>query len=70
MAEITSLGIHTPTALPYLIAEGVLPQEPAEDQYTWETYEDGGDEVYGEEEVLWTRNCVVWSQGGVVRKVF
>jgi anaphase-promoting complex subunit 1 len=66
MAAIRSLGLHTPSGLPYLVAEGFLPQEPHEDSYTWETY----DESDGYEEVLTTEQCVVWSRGGVIRKTF
>ncbi|KAK5172957.1 Anaphase-promoting complex subunit 1 [Saxophila tyrrhenica] len=70
MAEIKSLGVHTPVALPYLIDEGLLPAEPSSDLYTWETYvfDDGNGDV--EEEVLATRKCVVWSQGRLIRNVY
>ncbi|TID14184.1 negative regulator of mitosis [Venturia nashicola] len=66
MAQVRSLGLHTPSGLPYLIREGLLPSEPHEDSYTWETY----NESDGHEEVLTTDQCVVWSRGGVVRKAF
>lgn len=66
MAQVRSLGLHTPSGLPYLIQEGFLPKEPHEDSYTWETY----NESDGHEEVLTTEQCVVWSRGGVVRKAF
>ena len=38
MAETKSLGVHTPVALPYLIAEGILPAEPQHELYSWESY--------------------------------
>ncbi|KAK3715541.1 Anaphase-promoting complex subunit 1 [Vermiconidia calcicola] len=70
MAGITSLGVHTPVALPYLIAEGLLPHEPKTGLYSWETYvfTEGQGDV--EEEVLATKDCVVWSQGDFIRNVF
>ncbi|KAF2096880.1 hypothetical protein NA57DRAFT_42971 [Rhizodiscina lignyota] len=70
MAALRSLGVHTPSALPYLIAEGILPAEPSERDYTWETFNDGGAQGLGEEEIVSTDYCVVYSTGGVVRKVF
>jgi anaphase-promoting complex subunit 1 len=66
MAAVRSLGLHTPTGLPYLIAEGFLPEDPPESSYQWETYND----VDGLEEVLSTERCVVWSRGGVVKKAY
>lgn len=66
MAQVRSLGLHTPSGLPYLIQEGFLPNEPHEDSYSWETY----NESDGHEEILTTEQCVVWSRGGVVRKAF
>lgn len=66
MAAVRSLGLHTPSGLPYLVQEGFLPQDPHEDSYTWETY----NESDGHEEVLTTEQCVVWSRGGLVRKAF
>ena len=72
MAHVQSLGLHEPSALPYLIAESILPAEPSSELYTWDTYgvldEEGRESV--EEEVLTTRQCVVWSQSGVVRRVY
>lgn len=66
MAQVRSLGLHTPSGLPYLVQEGFLPREPHQDSYTWETY----NESDGHEEVLTTAQCAVWSRGGVVRKAF
>ncbi|KXL43785.1 MAG: hypothetical protein FE78DRAFT_151601 [Acidomyces sp. 'richmondensis'] len=70
MARVESLGEHIPVALPYLIREGLLPKEPKRELYQWETYVFHG--RYGpiEEEVLSTKECVVWSQGDFVRKVY
>ena len=64
------MGVHTPVGLPYLIREGILPQEPKQELYQWEIYV--FDEGYGdvEEEVLATKTCVVWCQGKFVRTVY
>jgi anaphase-promoting complex subunit 1 len=66
MAAIKSLGLHTPSALAHLIAESLLPPDPASNLYTWETYVNGS----VEEEILFTSKCVAWSQGRVIRKLF
>jgi anaphase-promoting complex subunit 1 len=66
MAALRSLGVHTPSGLAYLIAESILPEDPPETAYTWDTY----NEAHGQEEVLVTDTCVVWSRGGVVKKAF
>ena len=80
MASITSLGIHRPSAIPYLISEGLLPPEPSESLYNWQTVprklsKDGSNGVDdegadGQEELLSTQHCVVWSRGGVVQRAF
>ncbi|MCJ1295138.1 Anaphase-promoting complex subunit 1 [Xylographa carneopallida] len=74
MAELRSLGVHKPAALPYLIAEGILPPDAPETSYTWETapqdsspLSHGGNE---DEELLITQSCVAWSRGGVVQRLF
>jgi anaphase-promoting complex subunit 1 len=72
MAQVQSLGLYEPSALPYLIAESILPAEPSSDLYSWHTYgvlDEEGREI-AEEEVLTTRQCVVWSQSRVVRRVY
>lgn len=70
MAAVTSLGVHTPVALPYLVAEGLLPRDPSKDLYQWETYVTETDDREIEEEVLATKTVVVWSQGRFVRNVY
>lgn len=73
MASVTSLGVHTPSALPFLVAESILPADPPNDAFTWRTFqgssreEDGKDE---EEELVTTEYCVVWSRAGVIQRVF
>ncbi|KAF2666893.1 hypothetical protein BT63DRAFT_376472 [Microthyrium microscopicum] len=66
MAPTHSLGIHKPSALDYLIGESILPENANPDLYSWELFTDAG----VEEEVLCTKDCVVWSRGRVVRKLF
>ncbi|KAK3168074.1 hypothetical protein OEA41_004520 [Lepraria neglecta] len=71
MASVTSLGAHKPSALPFLVAEGILPQDPPESVYTWKTIEGQihGDNVE-DEELVTTKFCVVWSRGGVIQRIF
>ncbi|KAA8899256.1 hypothetical protein FN846DRAFT_990300 [Sphaerosporella brunnea] len=63
MSRVSSLGLHSPTALPYCITEKLLPEQPSPDSYTWTT-------GLPHEELLVAGNAVVWSQGGVIRRVF
>ncbi|KAK5126311.1 hypothetical protein LTR85_010547 [Meristemomyces frigidus] len=70
MAKVESLGVHTPVALPYLIREGILPQEPKSDLYQWETYVLNDSHGDVEEEVVATKHCVIWSQGKLIRNVY
>ena len=73
MASVTSLGVRSPATLQYLVSEGLLPADAPSSSYTWQTdYRDEGDLLsFGtEEELLQTDTCVVWTQGGIVRKVF
>ena len=73
MASVTSLGIHKPSALPYLIAEGILPPEPPESLYKWQTVPSEpatNENERQHEELLNTDDVVVWSRGGVVQRLF
>ena len=73
MASVASLGLHKPAALPLLVAEGVLPAEPAENAFTWQTVEGDRDhdgEQEAQEELVTTEHCVVWSRGGIVQRLF
>lgn len=71
MCSIQSLGLHEPSALPYLVAESVLPSDPRPDQYTWNVSQTPGDDnaTLIEEEVLFTHSCVVWSRNRSVKRV-
>ena len=71
MASVTSLGIHKPTGLSYLVAEGILPSDPAEDLYQWQTISQSqGHDSLDEDELISTDYCVVWSQRGVIQRAF
>ncbi|MCJ1454677.1 Anaphase-promoting complex subunit 1 [Mycoblastus sanguinarius] len=71
MASVASLGVHKPSALPFLVAEGILPAEPAEDTFKWHTIGGHGQgKDVEEEELVTTEHCVVWSRGGVIQRSF
>ncbi|KAI9861467.1 MAG: Anaphase-promoting complex subunit 1 [Vezdaea acicularis] len=70
MAVVTSLGIHKPSAVPYLISESLLPPAPSPTLYRWQTYDHDGGDYSVQDELLVTENCVVWSRGGVVQRLF
>jgi anaphase-promoting complex subunit 1 len=70
MASVRSLGIREPSALPYLIAEGFLEADPPADSYIYHncpTRSDDAQEI--DEEILVAKSCVVWSRGGVIKRV-
>ncbi|RVX75265.1 hypothetical protein B0A52_00617 [Exophiala mesophila] len=71
MCSIQSLGLHEPSALPYLVAESVLPTDPRPHQYTWNLSQtlDDDNATLIEEEVLFTHACVVWSRNRSVKRV-
>ena len=72
MAQVHSLGLHEPSALPHLIDESLLSNQLSEASYTWQVtpvYDDTGKEST-EEEILHTKNCVAWSRGGIVKRAF
>lgn len=71
MASLTSLGVHKPSALPFLVEEGILPSEPSDDTFKWQTSEGQGlNDESEEEEIVTTQHCVVWSRGGLIQRVF
>ncbi|KAI9678413.1 MAG: Anaphase-promoting complex subunit 1 [Trizodia sp. TS-e1964] len=69
MASITSLGTHSPSAIPYLVAENIISKDISSNLYEWKTYVTGEDDGWSEEELFITEECVVWSQGGIVRRL-
>ncbi|KAF7590802.1 Anaphase-promoting complex subunit 1 [Aspergillus hancockii] len=70
MATVRSLGLHQPSAIPFLVAEGLLPPDPPENHYSWTTSVDVGLTGPVEDEIVWTKSCVVWSRAGVVKRVY
>ncbi|ERS98820.1 hypothetical protein HMPREF1624_04010 [Sporothrix schenckii ATCC 58251] len=62
MASVTSLGVHEPPGLRFAIAEGLLPPNPSPDLYEWKIFSDEN----GEDELLSTETCAIWSRGGEV----
>lgn len=70
MACVRSLGLHVPSALPFLIAENLLPADPTDEQYAWVTCVDESPAGAVADEIVWTKECVVWSRAGLVTRVF
>lgn len=71
MATTRSLGLHEPSAISYLVTEGFLPPNPLEDQYKWTTcVDENGPTGPVDDELVWTKRCVVWSRAGIVKRVF
>ncbi|KAL2853858.1 hypothetical protein BJY01DRAFT_48439 [Aspergillus pseudoustus] len=70
MSTIRSLGLHESAAIPFLISENLLPPDPPEELYSWTTTVDNGANGSVEEELLWTKGCVVWSRAGIIKRVF
>jgi anaphase-promoting complex subunit 1 len=67
MAFARSLGISKPTALPHLIAEGIIPHNPTHSDYFWQREGISG-EAQGDE-LLVTNTCVVWTRHGVIQQI-
>lgn len=71
MASLRSIGVHKPAALQYLVAESILDEDCTERDYVWDTYADQHQHHDGPtDELVTTKHHVVWSRGGIVRKVF
>jgi anaphase-promoting complex subunit 1 len=68
MASVASLGIHNPSGLPYLITEGIV--DKSDCSLGWHITGNEVGDMAGEEEIVVTEYCIVWSQGGIVRRVF
>jgi anaphase-promoting complex subunit 1 len=72
MATVRSLGLHEPSGLSYLLNESIIPTNSSRrDHYNWEvnTVYDF-DHTPVEEELLTTKTCVLWSRGGILKRVF
>ncbi|KAL4953349.1 negative regulator of mitosis [Aspergillus filifer] len=70
MSTVRSLGLHESSAIPFLVAEDLLPPDPSENLYSWTTSVDTGPDGPVENELVWTKSCVVWSRAGVIKRVF
>ncbi|KAI1435830.1 hypothetical protein GGR50DRAFT_654221 [Xylaria sp. CBS 124048] len=70
MASVTSLGLHQPTALEYAIQEQLLPENPPPSSYEWEVSLDLTVDGNAEDELLITKDTVIWSRGCIFRKCF
>ncbi|KAI1169875.1 hypothetical protein F4777DRAFT_160930 [Nemania sp. FL0916] len=70
MASVTSLGLHQPTALDYAIQEQLLPENPSPSSYEWDITVDHTAHGDVEDELLVTKDAVIWSRGCVFRKCF
>ncbi|OXV11743.1 hypothetical protein Egran_00497 [Elaphomyces granulatus] len=71
MASVCSLGFHDPPAVSFLVTESLLPPDPSENDYVWQTgIVDDELEAPVDEDVVYTKNCVVWCRAGVVKRVF
>ena len=71
MASCRSLGIHRPSAIPFLEAEGILPPDAPPSSYTWQIFNRiGGLDPPTNEELITTRYCVVWLRDGTIQRIF
>ncbi|RYC55064.1 hypothetical protein CHU98_g11144 [Xylaria longipes] len=70
MASVTSLGLHQPTALEYAIQEQLLPENPLPSSYEWDITIDRTAHDNAEDELLVTKDAVIWSRGCIFRKCF
>ncbi|KAF2033304.1 negative regulator of mitosis [Setomelanomma holmii] len=69
MASLRSIGVHKPAALQYLLSESILSSDSTERDYVWDTYPNESPNG-PTDEIVTTEYHVVWSRGGIVRKVF
>lgn len=70
MASVRSLGLHQPSALQYAINEQLLPPNPPTCSYTWSILPDDSGKGQYEDELLVTKDAVVWSRGGIIQKSY
>ncbi|KAI1103401.1 hypothetical protein F4804DRAFT_232424 [Jackrogersella minutella] len=70
MASVTSLGLHQPTALQYAVQEQLLPENPPSSSYDWDITVNHTANEEGEDELLVTKDTVIWSRGSIFRKCF
>ncbi|KAF4508511.1 hypothetical protein G6O67_004877 [Ophiocordyceps sinensis] len=70
MASVKSLGLHQPSGLRYAVDELLIPAGAPASSYTWDITTDDGGQDNVEDELLTTRNSVVWCRGRIFRKAF
>ena len=70
MASVKSLGLHQPSALRHAINEQLLPPNPTPDSYRWDIFSDDSEEGHHGDELLVTKDTVIWSRGGIFRKSY
>ncbi|GAM83277.1 hypothetical protein ANO11243_012630 [Dothideomycetidae sp. 11243] len=64
MAQVIPLGAHAPSALQYLIDEGLLQRHQLASSYDWHCNSEEA------EELLWTSQCVIYSKDGRIQRVY
>ncbi|PHH86884.1 hypothetical protein CDD83_9630 [Cordyceps sp. RAO-2017] len=70
MASVKSLGLHQPAGLLYAVEEQLIPAGAPASSYTWDVATDLGARDHVEDELLTTRDSVVWCRGRSFRKMF
>lgn len=70
MASVKSLGLHQPSGLQHAIDEQLLPPNPPHDSYTWRIFDDEKDGTGIEDELLTTKDSVIWCRGSIFRKTY
>ncbi|TQV96881.1 negative regulator of mitosis [Cordyceps javanica] len=71
MASVKSLGLHQPSGLHYAIDEQLLPPNPPADSYKWDIVSEKSKNTdSSEDELLITKDAVLWCRGGILRKIF
>ncbi|KAG6088863.1 hypothetical protein E4U15_004854 [Claviceps sp. LM218 group G6] len=70
MASVRSLGLHHPSGLRNAIEEQLLSSDAPSTSYTWAITTDEKDTDLAEDELLTTRDCVIWCRGGLFQKTF
>jgi anaphase-promoting complex subunit 1 len=70
MASVKSLGLHQPAGLQHAIEEELLPDTAPASSYTWDIFLDEVDSEEVDDELLTTKDCVIWCRGSIFRKTF
>ncbi|EGX96345.1 20S cyclosome subunit (APC1/BimE), putative [Cordyceps militaris CM01] len=71
MASVKSLGLHQPSGLHYAIDEQLLAPNPPPNSYKWDIISGKSKHTdIIEDELLITKNAVLWCRGGILRKIF